>query len=145
MRPPNGRPADRKVLWAPLLPEGPLVTSDNRTLDDDVMCLVEVPERWETITRRVVKSPAAVREVEVPAEYSALTRQVIDQPAAVREIPVPALTKVVNKQVLKARVVDTPASASEMLVPAVYKTISRQGVDPYLNLETVKSLGVASN
>ena len=41
------------------------LTSDNTSLDDDVMCLVEIPERFETFTRRVVKTPASVREVEL--------------------------------------------------------------------------------
>jgi len=73
---------------------------NNASLDDDVMCLVEVPERYETITRRVLKTPATVREVEVPAEYAMVTTKVMDQAAAVREVDVPATYQTVTKQVI---------------------------------------------
>ncbi len=74
------------------------VTANNTNLDDDVMCLVEVPEQYKTITRQVVKTPASVREVEIPAEYATVTRQVLDVPASSREIAIPATYQTVTRQ-----------------------------------------------
>lgn len=78
--------------------DGPWVAADNTQLDDDVMCLVEVPERYDTITRQVLKSAATVREVEVPAEYAEVTRQVLDGGAKSREVEIPATYQTVTRQ-----------------------------------------------
>ena len=84
------------------------VTSDNASLDDDVMCLVEIPERFETLTKRVLKTPASVREVEVPAQYATVSKQAVDQEASVREVDVPATyqnfaSQVIDVETLKAK------------------------------------------
>lgn len=34
----------------------------NASLDDDMMCVVEIPERRAMVTKRVLKTPASVRE-----------------------------------------------------------------------------------
>lgn len=73
-------------------------TANNTDLDDDVMCLVEIPERYETITRQVLKSAATVREVEVPAEYGEVSRQVVDREASSRQIDIPATYQTVTRQ-----------------------------------------------
>jgi Putative peptidoglycan binding domain len=82
--------------------------SNNDSLDDDVMCLVEVPEQYETITKRVLKTPASVREVEVPAVYATVNRQVIDREASVNEVEIPATyqsltTQVIDVEALRAK------------------------------------------
>lgn len=74
-----------------------IVQANNSNLDDDVMCLVEVPEQYQTITRRVLKSSATTREVEVPAEYTTITRQVLDKEAGVSEVEVPAQYQTVTR------------------------------------------------
>jgi hypothetical protein len=79
----------------------PWVGSDNKSLDDDdVMCLVEVPERYESVTRRVLRTPASVREEVVPAQYATVTRQVIDQAASVQEVALPASYQTITSEVL---------------------------------------------
>ncbi len=75
-------------------------TANNSNLDDDVMCLVLVPERFETITRQVLKTPAAVREVEEPAEYATVTRQVLNTEAASRGVDIPAKYQTVTHQAI---------------------------------------------
>lgn len=79
---------------------GEYTTSNNSSLDDDVMCLVEVPERFETITRKVVKTPASVREVEIPAEYGTVSSQVVDKAASSREIAIPETMQTVSRTVI---------------------------------------------
>ncbi|NJS36335.1 MAG: hypothetical protein HC765_07745, partial [Brachymonas sp.] len=73
-----------------------IVQGNNTNLDDDVLCLVEVPEQFQTVSRQVVKTPASVREVEVPAEYSTITKTVLNTEAGVREIEVPATFQTVT-------------------------------------------------
>ncbi len=38
----------------------------------EIMCLVEIPAKYKTISKRVVKSAATVEEVEIPAEYTTI-------------------------------------------------------------------------
>jgi hypothetical protein len=80
--------------------ENRVVNADNSQLDDDVMCLVEVPARYETLTRQVLKTPATVREETVAAEYANVQRQVIDQQADSREIQIPATYQTVTRREL---------------------------------------------
>ena len=47
-------------------------------VDDDVMCLVEVPAEYRTVTTASRKTPASTCEIEIPAEYRTVTRQVVD-------------------------------------------------------------------
>ncbi len=76
------------------------VNANNTSLDDDVMCLVDVPERFETITRQILKTPATVRVESIPAEYGTVTRQVLERPAGQRTIDVPATYQTVTSQVI---------------------------------------------
>jgi Putative peptidoglycan binding domain len=74
-----------------------VVMGNNNNLDDDVMCLVAVPEQYQTVTRQIVKTPATVREIEIPAEYTTITHQVIDRAANSREIDIPATYQTVTR------------------------------------------------
>ena len=74
------------------------VTADNTRLDDDVMCLVEVPEQYDTITRQVLRTPASVREEVIPAQYATVKRQVMDQEAGTTEQEIPAAYQTITRQ-----------------------------------------------
>lgn len=87
----------------------------------EIMCLVEIPATYKTVTRSVQTSAAKVQEITVPAEYKTVTKTVVATPASTREIEVPAQYTTVR--VLK---VIKPASSTEIVVPAEYKTISKQ-------------------
>ncbi|MBS7807528.1 peptidoglycan-binding domain-containing protein [Variovorax sp. PCZ-1] len=75
-----------------------IVAGNNSNLDDDVMCLVAIPEQFQIITRQVVKTPASVREVEIPAEYATVTRQELVTAASSSEIAIPATMQTVTRQ-----------------------------------------------
>jgi hypothetical protein len=75
-----------------------IVAGNNSNLDDDVMCLVAIPEQFQTITRQIVKTPASVREVEIPAEFATVTRQVLDKEASTTEVAIPATFQTVTRQ-----------------------------------------------
>ncbi|MBD2860000.1 peptidoglycan-binding protein [Spongiibacter sp. KMU-158] len=121
--------------------------ADNTRMDDDVMCLVEIPAQYKTITKQVLVSPAGVKEITVPAVYQTETRSVIDTPARTEEITIPAEYETVSRQVIdqpsstrdiiiparyemvSRTVIDTPATIREEIIPAVYETVSHRVVD----------------
>ncbi|MCB1850710.1 MAG: peptidoglycan-binding protein [Gammaproteobacteria bacterium] len=57
---------------------------DNTT--GEIMCLVEIPAVYKTITKRVVDTPATVKEIEVPAEYKTVkVRKLVAEAQEMRE------------------------------------------------------------
>jgi hypothetical protein len=108
-----------------------------------IMCLVEVPAEYQTVTNRVLKTAASVRYEEIPAEYQTVTRAVLKTPATTRSVEVPAeyadrdVTKLVKPAttVSKAVPVDymreimtevTPATEKRVPVPAEYANVDEQ-------------------
>ena len=66
----------------------------------EIMCLVEVPATYKTISRRVLVTPASTRTVEVPAEYKTVkVRKLVEEAREVRT-PIEAVYKDLNRQVL---------------------------------------------
>jgi hypothetical protein len=95
-------------------------------LGDDVLCLVEIPAEYKTVTRRVEKTPATTRETPIPGETQTVTRRVVDREATTREIEIPAEFQTVTR-----RVVDTPATTREVEIPGETKTVMvRKQVSP---------------
>ncbi len=84
----------------------------------EIMCLVEVPATYKTITRRVLVSPATTQTIDIPAEYQTVTRTVVDTPATVQEVVIPATYKTVTRQVI-----ESPASSNVIEIPAEYQTV----------------------
>ncbi|MDR1728602.1 MAG: peptidoglycan-binding protein [Acidobacteriota bacterium] len=77
-----------------------VVTADNTNLDDDVMCLVEIPEQYQVITKQVLKTPATVREEVIPAEYATIDHRVLAADARTREIAIPETYQTVTRWVI---------------------------------------------
>lgn len=84
---------------------GPIERMDNAT--GEIMCLIEEPAVYKTVSRRVLKKQPEVREVQVPGEYRTVTRRVMDQPAQVRKVTVPAE----RGTVVVTRELEKPAAA----------------------------------
>ncbi|MGC1439329.1 MAG: peptidoglycan-binding domain-containing protein [Burkholderiaceae bacterium] len=98
---------------------GPIQKVDEST--GEIMCLVEVPPEYKTVTKTVQVSPPGVREVEVPAQYRTVKKQVLATPATTRETIIPAVYKTVavSKLTEPSREVVTP-------IAAVYETVERR-------------------
>jgi hypothetical protein len=168
----------------------------------DILCLVEVPAEYATVTRQVIDTPATTRELAVPAEWAMVKKTVLKTPESTREVEVPAefrtvkVAKVtaaarevkteipaeweeVTKQVVKApattewREILCETNATPETLTALQQALKRAGFDPgredgrvdnrmmdavrayqqarnlpvdadrYINIATVKSLGVA--
>ncbi|MDO5691316.1 MAG: peptidoglycan-binding domain-containing protein [Pseudomonadota bacterium] len=118
-----------------------IVRASNTNLDDDVMCLVEEPARYENITRQVLKTPATVREEIIPAEYTTVSRQELVTPAGTRTVDVPATYQNVTHRVIdveklkangyrfddKGDIVATPAGDRVLRAADVPGTANHEG------------------
>jgi len=63
----------------------------------EVVCLVEIPAVYKTVTKKVVAKPVATRKVTTPPVYKTVSVQELASPASSRSIPVPATYKTVTK------------------------------------------------
>ncbi len=66
----------------------------------EVMCLVEVPARYETLTKAVLEKPATTKVVDIPAVYETVQVQRLVSSASEKIVEVPADYTTVDKQVL---------------------------------------------
>lgn len=102
-----------------------------------IMCLVEVPAEYQTVSRQVVKSPASVRYEDIPAVYETVKKTVLKTPATIRTVQVPAeyaereVKKLVKPATTVTKVVPvdyerevmtvvTPATEKRVPIPAEY-------------------------
>ena len=93
----------------------------NRTSSTgEVMCLVEVPAEYRTVTRQVQVSPAGTREEVIPAVYKTVSKRVVDKPATTRTVKIPAQYRNVTKTVEA-----TPSSVKRTAIPETYKTVTK--------------------
>jgi Putative peptidoglycan binding domain len=113
-----------------------------------------VPAVYKTVTRQLVDQPAGTREVDVPAVYQSLSRQVKVADASTEWR---SILCEVNATPTKIREIQTALKAagynpgqldgvvhtSTMRAVNDYQAAKGLPVDSYMNLETVKSLGVA--
>lgn len=121
-------------------------TTNIQKIDDktgEIMCLVEVPAEYQTVTNRVLKTPATVRYEETPAEYETISKVVLKSPATTRSVEVPAeyaereVTKLVKPATTVSKVVPVdymreimtevqPATEKRVPVPAEYATVEEK-------------------
>jgi hypothetical protein len=78
-----------------------------------VMCLVEVPAEYQTVTKRVLRTNEQTKRTQVPAEYADVQKTVLKTAERVEVIEVPAVTEMheVDKLVEPARQVKVPVEA----------------------------------
>lgn len=98
---------------------GPIQRVDNAT--GEIMCLVDVPATYKTISKQVLKTPATTRSRTIDAQYKVVKKRVVSQPATTRTIDIPAKYSNVT-------VVEEVQAASErrIPIPATYTTVSTQ-------------------
>ena len=97
---------------------------DNITLaTGEVLCRVEVPAQYDTVSRTRLKTPERVETRVIPARFRTIERQVLREPAQVVEEILPAEYEEVEVQRLV-----TPEQQETIVVPATYKTIEKRTV-----------------
>ncbi len=96
---------------------GPIQRIDEST--GEIMCLVEVPATYKTVTKQVLKTPASTRSRELPAQYETVTKRVVATEATTRTIEIPAKysTVTVTEEV-------QPATERRIAIPAKYTTVT---------------------
>lgn len=77
---------------------GPIQRIDEAT--GEIMCLVEVPATYKTITKRVLKQPSTTRRVEIPAKYETVKVRKLVSAGSQRTVDIPADYKAVKRQEL---------------------------------------------
>ena len=100
---------------------GPIQRIDSST--GEIMCLVEIPATYKTITKRVLKTPASTRTNDIPAVYKTVQKRVVATQASTRTIEIPAkyATVSVTEEI-------QPASTRAIAIPAKYSSFTRQEV-----------------
>ena len=87
--------------------------------DGYVMCLIEKPAVYKTVTNKVMTKGPSTREEEIPAEYTTVTKTVLKTPATTREVAVPA-----EYAKVKTTKLVSPASEKVTEIPATYDTVT---------------------
>ncbi len=89
----------------------------------ELLCRVEVPAQYETVTRTRLVAPERTETKVIPATYKTVTKQVVAQPPQVVETIVPAVYDTVTVQKLVS-----PAREEVTVIPATYKTVEKRVV-----------------
>nr|VFK18841.1 MAG: Putative peptidoglycan binding domain-containing protein [Candidatus Kentron sp. LFY] len=130
---------------------GPIQKIDEAT--GEIMCLVDIPETYKTITKRVLKTPATTKVIEIPDEYkTVMVRELVSSAQEVRK-PIPArYAKVKSKEKAgdgrivwheeqnKAHPTKTRTGAKICLIekPAKYKKVTRKVIKTPASTKTVE-------
>jgi hypothetical protein len=97
---------------------GPIEKIDNTT--GEIMCLVEIPAVYKTVSKRVMVSPPATKEMTIPAEYKTVKKRIMVKPPTERKIVIPAEYKTV-----KVRKMVSPPREARTPIAAEYQTVTR--------------------
>jgi len=98
---------------------GPVERVDDAT--GEIMCLVEEPAEFETVKKRVIKTPATTQKVEIPAVTKVVKKRVVKTAATTKKVAIPAEHKTVRVQKLV-----TPAAEKKIEIPAKTDTVTRR-------------------
>ena len=107
---------------------------DNAT--GEIMCLVDIPAKYETVKRRIVTKPASVRVVEIPAEYDTIKVTKMVSPPQEKRTPIPEEYGTVTRRekvadsCLEWRRVLCETNMSPELVTKVQQALSKAGYNP---------------
>ena len=98
---------------------GPIQRVDEAT--GEILCLVETPAQFQTVSKRVLKTQATTREVENPPVFASVERRELVTPSKTALVDTPAQYKTV--QVTK---MVSPEYQRNTPVPARFQTISKR-------------------
>lgn len=75
---------------------GPIEKIDNTT--GEIMCLVEIPARYENLSKTVLDKPASTKTVDVPAVYKTVkVRRLVKPATEIREVVEPEYTNITTR------------------------------------------------
>ncbi len=114
-------PARTEWKRGPASSFGNSVVQSRTTDTGEVMCLVETPAKYQTVSKKVVERPAGTREVVIPAEYKNIKKTVLVEAAKTREITIPAEYSTIKVEKLKAA-----ASERRIAIPAEHGKVTKR-------------------
>lgn len=112
---------------------------DNTT--GEIMCLVQIPAKYKTLKKQVIKTPTTTKEVEVPAVYKTVKVRKLVKPIEEKRTQLPAEHQQVTKRIkvadasffwhaLHAETKPEGAPTGSQIclteIPAKYKTVKQQ-------------------
>jgi hypothetical protein len=102
------------------LQSGRLIKIDEET--GDILCLVEVPATYKTVSKQMIDTEETTRTVEIsPPKFKTVRTRVLKRPAQTSTTEIPPKYKTVRKKVLKR-----PAQTRTVEIPPKYKTVRKQ-------------------
>jgi len=98
---------------------GPIEKIDNST--GEIMCLIEVPAEYKTVSKRVQVTPPTTEKVAIPGKTKEVKKRVMSEPPKMvkKTIPAEYKTVMVKKMV-------TPPQEKRIKIPAEYMTVTEQ-------------------
>lgn len=120
---------------------GPIQRIDSAT--GEIMCLVEVPAEYKTVTKQVIATAATVKTIKIPAKYKTVNVRELITAASQTATTIPATYKTVSKQQIVSdatvtwhevhnkhhpRVTRTGQKVCLTKTPALFKTVTRKVV-----------------
>ncbi|MAP94267.1 MAG: peptidoglycan-binding protein [Ponticaulis sp.] len=106
--------------------DGTSLSEATEVATGELLCRVEVPAEYDTVTRTRIATPEMTEEIVIPARYETVTKEVVATAPTVEEIEIPAVYETVEK-----RVVVSAATTEVIEIPAQYETVTvRQMVTP---------------
>ncbi|MFW5443377.1 MAG: peptidoglycan-binding protein [Methylococcaceae bacterium] len=111
---------------------GPIEKVSNST--GEIMCLVEIPAEYRTISSTIMVTSARTDKTTTPAAYKDVTKRVMVEGPTMVKRTIPAEYKSI-----KVRKVSRPAQENRVEIPAVYQTVTNRVVtsDSYLEWRSI--------
>ena len=107
---------------------GPIEKIDDTT--GEIMCLVEVPAEYQTVSKKVVDQEAYTQSQIIPAVYKTVKKKVLVKGPEVIKEPIPA-----EYATVKVKKLVTPARENKYTIPAEYKTVNERSLVTPAKLE----------
>jgi hypothetical protein len=101
-----------------------------------IICLQEIPAKYEVISKKVLKAPATTKKVEIPAEFKVQKVRKLVAPAQVKRIQVPAEVDTFTRRVkvsddsLEWRPVLCETNMSKDLNTQIQQSLKARGYNP---------------
>lgn len=115
----------------------------SQAADDDAgkptgnkLCLREIPAKHQTVTKRVLKTPAVTQKIEIPAKYKTVKVRKMVEAAHENRKAIPARTEQLTKRVkvgdesLEWRPVLCETNTTSGLIKRVQTALKKHGINP---------------
>jgi hypothetical protein len=122
--------SDAKLTW------NPAGASGEGKATGKTLCLAEVPAKYETITKQVLKEKASIKKVAVPATIKTMRMSKLVTPSTEKRIPIPAKHEMVPKRSkvsdarLEWRQVLCETNTTKELVLNIQRALEKAGFNP---------------